>query len=122
MAFLSGVTFLTSSHCKLHPNTEGRDLTARQSRQWCGISLDADDDFGLPPFPTVHALADKEIGFIKCWLDHYLAKGKVVGYLTEFREQLERERELLVVDGAPADGGAPAAAARLVDGMRLGNP
>ena len=33
---------------------EGRDLTARQSRQWNGVSMDADDDGGKMPMVKVH--------------------------------------------------------------------
>jgi hypothetical protein len=29
---------------------KGRDITSRQSRQWRGISLDQNDDMGLPPY------------------------------------------------------------------------
>jgi hypothetical protein len=79
----------------------GRDLTARQSRQWRGISLDQDDDFGATPFPSLAKIPPDELEFVKQWFDHYLQNAKVVGYLVEFREQLERERE--------AAGGDPSA-------------
>ena len=72
-------------------------MTARQSRQWRGLSLDADDDFGAPTaFPDVAAMAsrkDGELAFILNWMDHYLQNAKVVGFLAEFREHLERGRE-----------------------------
>mmetsp|Transcript_69641 Transcript_69641/g.131073 ORF Transcript_69641/g.131073 Transcript_69641/m.131073 type:complete len:337 (+) Transcript_69641:181-1191(+) len=70
----------------------GRDVTARQSRQWRGISLDENDDLGAPPFPSLSAMPPDELEFVKHWLDHYLQNATVVGYLVEFREQLERER------------------------------
>jgi len=59
----------------------------------CSSSLDENDDFGVPPFPSISAKAPEELEFIKNWMDHYLQSATVVGYLTEFRLQLEQENQ-----------------------------
>jgi len=68
---------------------EARDITARQSRQWRGVSMDEDDDHGR--MPMVEAVADMpadQVEFVWQWMDHYLHRGaECVAYLEEFREQ-----------------------------------
>jgi hypothetical protein len=71
----------------------GRDLTARFSRQWRGISLDTNDDFGRPPFRLPADFdSDDEVEYVWQWLDSYLAKSgveAVVAHVSEYREQEE---------------------------------
>jgi len=71
-----------------------RDITARASRRWRGISLDTNDDMGRPPFrlPS-HMDTPEAVEFVHQWLDHYLGKSTLesVAYLAEYREQTERE-------------------------------
>jgi hypothetical protein len=70
----------------------GRDITARASRQWQGISLDENDDLGDPRrFPPVKAMPAGEREFVSNWLDHYLARANIVGFLAEFKQHLEAE-------------------------------
>lgn len=69
----------------------GRDITARAGRQWRGEPLDADDDWGRPPFVVLAARPEEEREFILNYFDAYVERsgGKVVGFLTEYREALE---------------------------------
>jgi len=67
----------------------GRDITSRNLRQWRGLPLDKDDDMGQPPYPDVLNLPAEEMEFIYSWLDHYLDKGQVVGYIKEFADQID---------------------------------
>mmetsp|Transcript_115736 Transcript_115736/g.360479 ORF Transcript_115736/g.360479 Transcript_115736/m.360479 type:complete len:330 (-) Transcript_115736:129-1118(-) len=74
----------------------GRDITTRQSRHFRGISMDADDDGGKPPFrtPAVMGGDGSEAEYVHQWLDHYLVKGGVeaiVAALVEYREQVQSE-------------------------------
>jgi hypothetical protein len=66
----------------------GRDLTARFSRHFNGISMDNNDDMGKPPFLKLKELASPEAEYIMMWFDYYLAKDpKIVGYIEEFLTQ-----------------------------------
>jgi len=68
---------------------EGRDLTARQARQWNEISMDYDDDGGAMPLrQPVAEFPDAQLEYVCNWLDHYLGRGvEAVGYLVPFLEQ-----------------------------------
>ena len=76
----------------------GRDITMRNSKQFRGISMDTDDDFGKPPFRTLPQMLRvdaAEAEYVMMWRDHYLEKGLddsgsldfIVAYLTEFLEE-----------------------------------
>mmetsp|Transcript_26026 Transcript_26026/g.63145 ORF Transcript_26026/g.63145 Transcript_26026/m.63145 type:complete len:294 (-) Transcript_26026:7-888(-) len=74
----------------------GRDLTARASRQYRGISLDDNDDMGRPPFRLASQMdSPEEVEYVWQWLDHYIGKTKmpegVVGYVSEYRKQEAEE-------------------------------
>jgi len=74
----------------------GRDVTSRVLRQWRGEPLDKDDDMGQPPYPKMDELTEEEQEYLNHWLDHYIwagGSGSVVGFLSEFRGQLELEEE-----------------------------
>lgn len=68
----------------------GRDLTARSLRHFRGEPLDKDDDMGRPPYPNLEKNKPEEVEYLYNWLDHYLEKGEVVGYVTEYLEQLKK--------------------------------
>ena len=70
----------------------GRDITYRCLKTWRGLTINAedkDDDMGKPPYPDVVNLTDNEKEYIYNWLDHYLAKSEVVGYVKEFADQVD---------------------------------
>ncbi len=68
----------------------GRDITARMSRQWRGLSLDTDDDFGRPPYRLpCHMDTPEEVEHVERWRDHYIAKAKIVGFLAEYKDEDE---------------------------------
>ncbi|GMH96415.1 hypothetical protein TrVE_jg10123 [Triparma verrucosa] len=71
----------------------GRDITARFSRHFRGISMDANDDFGKPPFRLPRDFdSEEEREYLRMWQDHYLSKGgvgSIVAHLVEYRAQLE---------------------------------
>ena len=52
----------------------GRDITHRQSRHARGISMDIDDDLGLPPFRLPGHMSAEELEYVRQWFDHYLEK------------------------------------------------
>lgn len=69
----------------------GRDVTARVLRQWRG-EPEKGDDKGKPPYPNMDLLDAQEQEYVRQWLDHYIwagGSGAVVGFLSEFRQQLE---------------------------------
>ena len=67
---------------------KGRDLTARFSRHFRGISMDENDDLGKPPFLSLDEMSDGEKEYIMRWLDFYLAKDpSIVGYVKEFLDE-----------------------------------
>merc|ERR1712166_247057 len=47
----------------------GRDITMRNSKQFRGISMDTDDDFGKPPFRTLQQMSDEETEYVRQWRD-----------------------------------------------------
>lgn len=68
----------------------GRDITMRNSKQFRGISMDTDDDFGRPPFRVISHMPDEEAEYVRMWRDHYLDKcgiEGIVAYLSEFLEE-----------------------------------
>ena len=65
----------------------GRDLTSRSLRHFRGQPLDKHDDMGRPPYPNLEEIESDEVEYLYNWLDHYLEKGEVVGYVTEYLEQ-----------------------------------
>ena len=90
MCFVSVLGYicrLPASRCPFETH-KGRDITARQKRQWNGVSLDMNDDLGQPPFPELN---DDEREFVSNWLDQYLdaagGAAGVVGYLAEYLQQ-----------------------------------
>ena len=74
----------------------GRDLTARCLRHFrgepisTGVNVIKDDDMGRPPYPDLKQIKPDEVEYLYNWLDHYLEKGEVVGYITEYLEQLKQ--------------------------------
>ncbi|GMI27844.1 hypothetical protein TeGR_g12507 [Tetraparma gracilis] len=72
----------------------GRDLTARFTRHFRGISMDMNDDMGRPPFRLPRDMdSEPEREYVRMWQDHYLSKegvGAVVAHLVEYRAQLEK--------------------------------
>ncbi|GMI18805.1 hypothetical protein TrLO_g11882 [Triparma laevis f. longispina] len=76
----------------------GRDLTARFSRHFRGISMDLNDDLGKPPFRLPRDFeSEGEREYVRMWRDHYLGKmgveGVVVACLKEYTDQLEEGEE-----------------------------
>ena len=67
----------------------GRDITARSLRHFRGQPLDKDDDMGKPPYPDAKSIQAEEREYLYNWLDHYLDKGEVVGYVTEYLQHHE---------------------------------
>lgn len=51
VSVLGYICRLPTSRCPFETH-KGRDITARQKRQWNGVSLDMNDDLGQPPFPN----------------------------------------------------------------------
>ena len=68
----------------------GRDLSSRSLRHFRGEPTDKDDDMGRPPYPVLDNIKPEEVEYLYNWLDHYLEKGEVVGFLTEYLEQLNQ--------------------------------
>ena len=69
----------------------GRDITARAGRQWRGEPLDFNDDRGCPPFITLKHRCDDEKDFILNFFDYYLSRGKIVGFIEEFKKEMDSE-------------------------------
>lgn len=73
----------------------GRDITARMLRHLRGISLDLNDDFGLPPYPDLSELNDEEREYLWQWMDNYFNckcccnADCVIGRLKEWVEQFK---------------------------------
>jgi len=73
----------------------GRDLTARFSRHFRGVSMDKNDDMGRPPFPDESKMGAEERAYIGTWLDYYLDKCDasksegcgVVAFISEYAAQ-----------------------------------
>ena len=68
----------------------GRDLSSRSLRHFRGEPTDKDDDMGRPPYPVLDNINPEEVEYLYYWLDHYLEKGEVVGFVTEYLEQLNQ--------------------------------
>ena len=68
----------------------GRDLSSRSLRHFRGEPTDKDDDMGRPPYPVLDNIKPEEVEYLYNWLDHYLEKGEVVGFVTEYLEQLNQ--------------------------------
>ena len=68
----------------------GRDLSARSLRHFRGEPLDKNDDMGRPPYPILDKIKPEEVEYLYNWLDHYLEKGEVIGFVTEYLEQLSQ--------------------------------
>ena len=62
----------------------GRDVTSRCLQWFRGKAFTTTDDMGKPPYPDVVNLTEEEKEQLWRWVDHYLDKGEVVGYLKEF--------------------------------------
>lgn len=68
----------------------GRDLSSRSLRHFRGEPTDKDDDMGRPPYPVLDNIKPEEVEYLYNWLDHYLEKGEVVGFVTEYLEQINQ--------------------------------
>ena len=66
----------------------GRDITARSLRHFRALPLDKDDDMGRPPYPDLSTVSADEKEYLNNWLDHYMEKGVVVGFVKEYLQQL----------------------------------
>ena len=68
----------------------GRDVTLRQCLQRRGISLDLNDTGGIPPFPNLKELGEKEPEVLEYCLQQrdrmFIKAGSAVGVLKEFWE------------------------------------
>ena len=71
----------------------GRDLTARSLRHFRGEPLDKDDDMGRPPYPNFKDLEKEVREYLYNWLDHYLDKGEIIGYVKEYLEQVNLQKD-----------------------------
>ena len=76
-------------NCCFFQSHLGRDITARSLRHFRGQPLDKDDDMGKPPYPDAKSIQAEEREYLYNWLDHYLDKGEVVGYVTEYLQHHE---------------------------------
>jgi len=73
----------------------GRDLTARFSRHYNGISMDKNDDLGKPPYPSLKEMNPLQMEYIMQWMDFYLSREpEIVGYLTEFLKEQDVWKEM----------------------------
>eukprot|EP00408_Alexandrium_pacificum_P025194 CAMPEP_0171204342 /NCGR_PEP_ID=MMETSP0790-20130122/25992_1 /TAXON_ID=2925 /ORGANISM="Alexandrium catenella, Strain OF101" /LENGTH=390 /DNA_ID=CAMNT_0011669841 /DNA_START=72 /DNA_END=1244 /DNA_ORIENTATION=- len=72
----------------------GREVTARVLRQFRG-EPEQGGEKGLPPYPSLENLSPEEQEYVHQWLDHYIwagGSGAVVGFVSEFRQQLEEAK------------------------------
>ena len=88
VAVLGYVIKMPRNKCPF-PSHLGRDLTSRSLRHFRGEPLEKPDDMGKPPYPNLGQIKSEELEYLYNWLDHYLEKGEVVGYITEYLEQLK---------------------------------
>ena len=91
VAVLGYVIKMPRNKCILSSHL-GRDLSTCSLKSFRGEPPNdiKDDDMGKPPYPDLNHLKPEEVEYIYNWLDHYLEKGEVVGYVTEYLEQLKR--------------------------------
>ena len=88
-----GYIFRVPKQKLIFPLHKGRDITARQIRQFHGLPLDENDDMGQPPFPNMDHCSEDEREFVYSWFDFYFqfSNGSdpesVVGFLAEWPKE-----------------------------------
>ena len=86
VAVLGYIFKMPRSRCYFNSHL-GRDITSRSLRHFRGLPLDKNDDMGMPPYPELDLIKPEEKEYLYTWLDHYIEKGDVVGYLLEYLKQ-----------------------------------